>query len=184
MAWANRFARLLTVGGGKGTSSTASTAPSSLWITLPTQRSWRLVEYFGSRKKSASNSASVSGKERMSRLTKADDDVLSFSLSHHSHMERHFRFFGLLFRFPLQHDPRIVAEVDVNHPLQFIAFKDQPATPLGRFHFVIAVPGELDGGLAVPFAKAVVDLALRRSRTGSHPSPWRRTRSSHGLPRQ
>ena len=36
--------------------------------------------------------ASVSGKERMSRLTKADDDVLSFRFSHHSHMERYFRF--------------------------------------------------------------------------------------------
>ena len=58
---------------------------------MPTQRSWRLVEYFGSRKKSASNSASVSGKERMSRLTKADDDLPSFSLSLHSHMEFHFR---------------------------------------------------------------------------------------------
>ena len=90
MAWANRFARLLTVGGGNGTSSTASTAPSSLWITLPTQRSLRLVEYFGSKKKSASNSASVCGKERMSLLTKAHDDVPSFSSSHQSHMERHF----------------------------------------------------------------------------------------------
>ena len=60
----------------------------------------------------------------------------------------------------VEHDSRFVPMVDVEHPLQFIAVEYQPPTPLGSVHLVIAIPGEFDGGLAVPFAEPVVDLPL------------------------
>ena len=50
--------------------------------------------------------------------------------------------------------------VDKEHPLQFVAIEHHPSTPLGRVHLVIAVPGKLDGRLAVTFNKSVVGLSL------------------------
>ena len=59
-------------------------------LAIPIQASRRSVENPRSRKKSASNSASVSGRSRKSRLTNAD--VLpSFRCSSHGHTGAHFR---------------------------------------------------------------------------------------------
>ncbi len=54
------------------------------------QYCWRLVEHTGSRKQTASNSASVNGKERMSHVTKPDE-FPSCSLACLSYIGDHFR---------------------------------------------------------------------------------------------
>src|SRR5271157_5851319 len=50
--------------------------------------------------------------------------------------------------------------MEENPPLDLIPVEDRPAPPLRRVHLVVAVPGELDGRLAIPLCLLIVDLAL------------------------
>ena len=58
-----------------------------------------------------------------------------------------------------RHEPRIVAAVEEDHAVKFIALYG-PAPALGRIHLVVAVPGPFDGWLAVPCGQAAVHLSL------------------------
>src|SRR5690349_6283184 len=60
----------------------------------------------------------------------------------------------------LRHEIRVVAEVKKDPAVQFIALDHRPATPLSRFHLVVAVPRELHGRFAIPCDEAAIHLAL------------------------
>jgi hypothetical protein len=50
--------------------------------------------------------------------------------------------------------------MEEDHALKLIAFEDRPTTSKDMLHFIIAIPGELDGGLAVSFGEPAVHLAV------------------------
>src|SRR5262249_19107738 len=61
---------------------------------------------------------------------------------------------------PLRHDAGVVAPVEEDHAVQFLAPEDGPAAPLGGVHLVVAVPGPLDGRPAVPRRQPAVHPAV------------------------
>src|SRR5208337_4201449 len=61
---------------------------------------------------------------------------------------------------PDRPEGRVVTPMDEDPPFDLIPVEDRPAPPLRRVHLVVAVPGELDGRLAIPLCLLIVDLAL------------------------
>jgi hypothetical protein len=53
----------------------------------------------------------------------------------------------------------LVALVEEDHAVQFVALKNGPSTAHAGVHLVHALPGPLGGGLPAPFGDAVVDVA-------------------------
>ena len=147
----------MTVGGGNRTSSTASRPLNVLSRTIPTQRSGRLLEDAASRKKSASKSTFICGRDRRSFLTKADD-LPSLSLSLHSHMVHHFHSFGLALFVSASHVTDAQAHLCdtalLEEPIDFLLnfridrhvgrFRSDPATgaPIGHSYIICSEPGD------------------------------------------
>jgi hypothetical protein len=61
--------------------------------------------------------------------------------------------------------------MEEDHPIEFVALQHGPAPPHRRVRFIVALPGPLDGGLAVPLALPVVDDALDVAELERNPLP-------------
>ena len=63
----------------------------------------------------------------------------------------------------LRHKRRLVALVEEDHAVQFVALQNGPAPARAGVHLVHAFPGPLDGGLPAPLGDAVIDVAGRQA---------------------
>ena len=59
-----------------------------------------------------------------------------------------------------RHELGVVAAVEEDHAVQFVASDHGPAPALRRVHLVVAVPGPLDGWLAVPYGRLAVHVPV------------------------
>lgn len=70
-----------------------------------------------------------------------------------------------------RHELRVVATVEEDHPVQFIALHHGLTSALGGVHLGVAIPRPLDGWLAVPGGLATIHLTLDVAKMKLAPAP-------------